>query len=73
MAVIVSIVVLFQMRVNFLTLPMITPIVVVTVFLKSLSCPVSKSILIGLRSLDTVNRGFSFFVCTFGARFFTVC
>jgi hypothetical protein len=43
---------------------------IVTVFLKSLACPVSKCILILLCSVDTVNLEGFFFVCTFGAQFF---
>lgn len=43
-----------------------------TVFLKSMACPVSKCILIGLCSADTVNRElFSVFFCVLlGCSFF---
>jgi len=78
MAVIVSIVGLFQIRVTFLALPVVTPHCcrvgnIVTVFLKSVACPVSKCILIGLCSIHTVNReGFSVFFCVYswGAVFY---
>jgi general stress protein CsbA len=46
---------------------------IVTVFLKSVACPVSKCILIGLFSVDTVNREvfLFFFGVLLGRSFFT--